>query len=175
MGGSLHVSSKLGQGSSFVILLPLLLTDELITITNPIMPAMPWADGQLSKLRILLTEDNAVNQLIITSLIKQLGIDVKLAKNGEEAFGIITTQHDDFDIVLMDCEMPILDGLQATRKIRHWELEHQQQPMTIIALTAHALPEYQVRCREAGMNDYMTKPLLLSELALKLQAFMAQK
>ncbi len=174
MGGSLHVSSKLGQGSSFVILLPLLLTDELITITNPIMPAMPWADGQLSKLRILLTEDNAVNQLIITSLIKQLGIDVKLAKNGEEAFGIITTQHDDFDIVLMDCEMPILDGLQATRKIRHWELEHQQQPMTIIALTAHALPEYQVRCREAGMNDYMTKPLLLNELAVKLQTFQAQ-
>ncbi len=78
-------------------------------------------------------------------------------------------------IILMDCKMPILDGLQATRKIRHWELEHQQQPMTIIALTAHALPEYQVRCREAGMNDYMTKPLLLSELALKLQAFMAQK
>lgn len=174
MGGSMHVSSKLGQGSSFVILLPLVITEELITITSTIMPAVPWADGGLSKLRILLTEDNAVNQLIITSLIKQLGIDVKLAKNGEEAFGIITTQHDDFDIVLMDCEMPILDGLQATRKIRHWELEHQQKPMTIIALTAHALPEYQVRCREAGMNDYLTKPLLLSELALKLQAFLAQ-
>ncbi|TQC97831.1 response regulator [Moraxellaceae bacterium AER2_44_116] len=169
MGGSLHVSSKLGHGSSFVILLPLILTEELITITNPKMHAMPWADGGLSKLRILLTEDNAVNQLIISSLIRQLGIEVQLAKNGEEAFGIISKHHDDFDVILMDCEMPILDGLQATRKIRHWESEQQKSPITIIALTAHALPEYQIRCRDAGMNDYMTKPLLLNELAKKLQ------
>ena len=82
MGGSIRVHSKLGQGSSFVILLPLVLTEELITITNPIMHAMPWADGSLSGIRILLTEDNSVNQLIITSLVKQLGIDVQLAKNG---------------------------------------------------------------------------------------------
>jgi hypothetical protein len=169
MGGSLHVSSKLGHGSSFVILLPLVLTDELITITNPKMHAIPWANGSLSTLRILLTEDNAVNQLIISSLIRQLGIEVQLAKNGEEAFGIISKHHDDFDVILMDCEMPILDGLQATRKIRHWESEQQKSPITIIALTAHALPEYQIRCRDAGMNDYMTKPLLLNELAKKLQ------
>ena len=70
--------------------------------------------------------------------------------------------------------MPILDGLQATRKIRHWENEQQKSPITIIALTAHALPEYQVRCREAGMDDYMTKPLLLNELAQKLQTFLAK-
>ncbi|MBP8020480.1 MAG: response regulator, partial [Agitococcus sp.] len=170
MGGSLHVSSKLGHGSSFVILLPLVLTEELITITNPNMQAIPWADGCLSTLRILLTEDNAVNQLIISSLIRQLGIEVQLAKNGEEAFAIISKQHDDFDVILMDCEMPILDGLQATRKIRHWESEQHKSPITIIALTAHALPEYQIRCRDAGMNDYMTKPLLLNELAKKLQA-----
>ena len=170
MGGSLHVSSKLGHGSSFVILLPLVLTEELITITNPNMQAIPWADGCLSTLRILLTEDNAVNQLIISSLVRQLGIEVQLAKNGEEAFAIISKQHDDFDVILMDCEMPILDGLQATRKIRHWESEQHKSPVTIIALTAHALPEYQIRCRDAGMNDYMTKPLLLNELAKKLQA-----
>jgi hypothetical protein len=121
MGGSLHVSSQIGQGSSFVFYYLLLLTEELITITNPIMPAMPWADGSLSIITHLLTEDNAVNQLIISSLIKQLGIDVQLAKNGEEAFGIISQQHDDFDVILMDCEMPILDGLTSHTKSVTWE------------------------------------------------------
>ncbi len=168
MGGSIHVSSKIGQGTSFVILLPLRITQELVTISDPVSAPMAWA-ADLSKLNVLLTEDNAVNQLIIISLIKQLGIEAKLAKNGEEAFTMISQNHNDFDVILMDCEMPILDGLQATRKIRQWEQQQNLKPITIIALTAHALPEYQIRCREAGMNDYMTKPLLLPELAEKLQ------
>ena len=73
-----------------------------------------------------------------------------------------------FDLILMDCEMPILDGLEATRHIRIWEQGLQRKPVYIIALTAHALPEYHKRCLDAGMNDYLTKPLLLEQLMTKL-------
>lgn len=91
-----------------------------------------------------------------------------LANNGEEAIDFIQQHHNQLDVVLMDCEMPILDGLEATRKIRDWEKNHQQAPIPIIALTAHALPEYKERCLAVGMTDYLSKPLLLEQLMNKL-------
>lgn len=166
MNGSISVNSQLGKGTQFTILLPVNLTQELPTITNPIQPALPW--GDFNKLRVLLTEDNKVNQLILSSLIKQIGIEVQIANNGEEAFNLISHASPPFDVILMDCEMPILNGLEATKQIRTWEKHLQCKPIHIIALTAHALPEYQQRCFEAGMNDYLTKPLLLEQLMAKL-------
>jgi len=166
MNGSINVNSQLGKGTQFTILLPVTLTQELPTVTNPIQPILPW--GDFSKLKVLLTEDNSVNQLIISSLLKQIGIDVEIAHNGEEAFSLVSKQTVPFDLILMDCEMPILDGLEATRHIRIWEQGLQRKPVYIIALTAHALPEYHKRCLDAGMNDYLTKPLLLEQLMTKL-------
>jgi signal transduction histidine kinase/ActR/RegA family two-component response regulator len=166
MQGSITVSSQMGKGSTFTILLPVKLGKEKPNVTSPLLPIIPQMD--FSKLRILLTEDNAVNQLIISALIKQLGIDIQIAHNGEEAFTIISQQHAQFDVILMNCEMPILDGLTATKRIRTWEKSLKLTPIPIIALTAHALPEYQQRCLEAGMNDYLTKPLLLEQLVNKL-------
>ena len=166
MHGSITVTSQLGKGSQFTLLLPVTLTQELPTVTNPIQPILPW--GNFSKLKVLLTEDNSVNQLIISALLKQIGIDVEIANNGEEAFSLVSKQTIPFDLVLMDCEMPILDGLEATRHIRAWEQTLQRKPVYIIALTAHALPEYHKRCLNAGMNDYLTKPLLLEPLMAKL-------
>lgn len=166
MQGSITVTSQLGKGSQFTILLPVTLTKELPTVTNPIQPILPW--GNFSKLKVLLTEDNSVNQLIISALLKQIGIDVEIANNGEEAFSLVSKQTIPFDLILMDCEMPILDGLEATRHIRTWEQALQRKPVYIIALTAHALPEYHKRCLNAGMNDYLTKPLLLEPLMAKL-------
>lgn len=166
MKGSITVSSQIHQGSTFTILLPVKIAPEKTTVTSPLLPILP--QGDFSKLRILLSEDNAVNQLIISALIKQLGIEPTIAHNGEETFKIITEQHQNFDLILMDCEMPILDGLTATKRIRAWEKNLKLPPIPIIALTAHALPEYQQRCLDAGMNDYLTKPLLLEQLVNKL-------
>lgn len=166
MKGSITVTSQLGKGTQFTLLLPVTLTQELPTITNPIQPILPW--GDFSKLKVLLTEDNSVNQLIISALLKQIGIDAEIAPNGEEAFSLVSKQTTPFDLILMDCEMPILDGLEATRHIRAWEQSLQRKPIYIIALTAHALPEYHKRCLAAGMNDYLTKPLLLEQLMTKL-------
>ncbi|HQV24039.1 MAG TPA: response regulator, partial [Agitococcus sp.] len=159
--------------TQFTILLPVLLTQEIPTITNPLQPILPW--GDFYQLKVLLTEDNTVNQLIISSLLKQIGIEADIASNGEEAFSLVSKASPAYDLVLMDCEMPILNGLEATKQIRAWEKHTQRKPVHIIALTAHALPEYQQRCLAAGMDDYLTKPLLLEQLMVKLLPLVTPK
>lgn len=166
MRGSIKVHSQINKGTQFIILLPVKLAQEIANTTNPILPALGW--GDFSQLRVLLVEDNAINQLIISSLLNQLHIEPHLANNGEEAVNFIRQHHHQLDVVLMDCEMPILDGLEATRQIRQWEKNHHQSTLAIIALTAHVLPEYKERCLAAGMNDYLSKPLLLEQLMNKL-------
>ncbi len=166
MRGSIKVHSQVNKGTTFIILLHVKIAHEVANTTNPILPALGW--GDFSKLRVLLVEDNSINQLIISSLLNQLKIEPHLANNGEEAIDFIQQHHNQLDVVLMDCEMPILDGLEATRKIRDWEKNHQQAPIPIIALTAHALPEYKERCLAVGMTDYLSKPLLLEQLMNKL-------
>lgn len=173
MGGTISVNSQLGKGTQFSILLPVLLTQEIPTITNPLQPILPW--GDFYQLKVLLTEDNTVNQLIISSLLKQIGIEADIASNGEEAFSLVSKASPAYDLVLMDCEMPILNGLEATKQIRAWEKHTQRKPVHIIALTAHALPEYQQRCLAAGMDDYLTKPLLLEQLMVKLLPLVTPK
>ena len=166
MRGSIKVQSEINKGTSFIILLPVKLAKAVSNPTHPILPALSW--GDFSQLRVLLVEDNSINQLIISSLLNQINIEPHLANNGDEAIEFIRQHHDQLDVVLMDCEMPILDGLEATRKIREWEKTQQKPALPIIALTAHVLPEYKDRCLAAGMNDYLSKPLLLEQLMNKL-------
>lgn len=166
MRGSINVQSTLHKGTTFIILLPVSIAKEPPMTTSPMLPALAW--GDFSQLRVLLVEDNSINQLIISSLLNQLRIEPQLANNGAEAIELISQHHEHLDVVLMDCEMPILDGLEATRKIREWEKVHEKPHLPIIALTAHALPEYKERCLAVGMNDYLSKPLLLDQLMSKL-------
>ncbi|HNC04339.1 MAG TPA: response regulator, partial [Agitococcus sp.] len=166
MRGSINVQSTLHKGTTFVILLPVSIATEPPMTTSPMLPALAW--GDFSQLRVLLVEDNSINQLIISSLLNELRIEPQLANNGAEAIELISQHHEHLDVVLMDCEMPILDGLEATRKIREWEKVHAKPHLPIIALTAHALPEYKERCLAVGMTDYLSKPLLLEQLMNKL-------
>src|SRR5262249_46684926 len=103
---------------------------------------------------------NPVNQLVITRMLERLHCDVEVAGNGAES--VEACRRSSFDIILMDCDMPVLDGLEATRRIR-------QLPgfagAPIIAATAHALPANLDACRQAGMFDAMTKPITLARLA----------
>ncbi|MEG5265559.1 ATP-binding protein [Pseudomonas sp. JDS28PS106] len=115
-------------------------------------------DAQRSA-RILLVEDNPVNQLVAKGMLSKLGCDVVIARHGGEALEAL--ERGCFDLVLMDCNMPVMDGYEASRQIRgsgRWP------DLPIVALTANAMPEERERCRAAGMNDYLAKPFRRSEL-----------
>jgi signal transduction histidine kinase/CheY-like chemotaxis protein len=113
-------------------------------------------DIQLAKLKILLAEDNIVNQRVANKMLTKLGCMVEIAPNGQEAVNLLEEKH--FDLILMDCQMPVLDGYQATRKIRNMESEEKRK-IKIIAMTANAMKGDREKCIEAGMDDYISKPV----------------
>ena len=120
--------------------------------------------------RILLVEDNPVNQLVAKGMLSKLGCDVVVAAHGGEALNQLE-QHD-FDLVLMDCNMPVMDGYEASRQIRQSE---RWPDLPIVALTANAMPEERERCRAAGMNDYLAKPFRREELEALLDTWVPLK
>jgi len=118
------------------------------------------AKPALEGLRALLAEDNAVNQRVGTQLLQKLGCEVELARNGLEALAAARSGR--FDVVLMDCQMPVMDGFQATAAIRAHEGGRVHLP--ILAFTAHALPEERERCLRSGMDGYVVKPVAAEQL-----------
>ncbi|WP_050633165.1 ATP-binding protein [Vibrio coralliirubri] len=122
-------------------------------------PQMEAKDEEVRSLnrRILIVEDNLMNQKIASFFLEQAGYEYLIASNGQEAVDVIT-QGAQFDAVLMDCMMPVMDGITATRAIRQWEADQQVTPLPIIALTASVLEEDIKDCFEAGMNAYLPKP-----------------
>ena len=120
-------------------------------------------DAENRSLRILLVEDNDVNQMVAESMLKMLGHETVVESNGRDALSTFKKQ--DFDVVLMDCQMPGIDGYEATQTIRCWELEQHRDPTAIVALTANALAGDRERCLVAGMNDYLSKPFTCEQLA----------
>jgi signal transduction histidine kinase/DNA-binding response OmpR family regulator len=121
--------------------------------------------------RILVAEDNAVNQMLARRLLEKLGAVVTIAETGAAAIEELATRS--FDIVLMDCQMPILDGYEATQRIRAGAAGAGVRDIPIIALTAHALSGDRQRCLDAGMNDYLTKPIDPAALRSKLESLLA--
>jgi len=122
---------------------------------------LPQAERRLSG-KVLLAEDNLVNQAVAVGMLGQIGLQVDLALNGEEAAERAATVA--YDAILMDCQMPVLDGFDATRRIRHHEQDTDRPATPIIALTANALSGDRERCLEAGMSDYLSKPFTAEEL-----------
>ncbi len=112
--------------------------------------------------QILLAEDNIINQEVTKAQLKQLGCQVHIATNGIEA--INATEQQDFDLIIMDCNMPKLDGYGATRKIRENEKQQNKSQVPIIAFTADVMQSEPDRCQAAGMNGYLTKPIILKDL-----------
>jgi CheY-like chemotaxis protein len=110
--------------------------------------------------RVLVAEDNHINQVVAVAMLKKLGYTAAVAQNGREAVEMCS--HDDFAAVLMDCQMPQLDGYDATREIRGQETGGRRVP--IIAVTAHAMTSDRDACLEAGMDDYISKPIRPGEL-----------
>ncbi|MHA3737486.1 response regulator [Pseudomonas sp. Eth.TT006] len=117
--------------------------------------------------KVLLVEDNPVNQLVAKGMLGKLGCDVVVAAHGAEALDQL--EHDEFDLVLMDCNMPVMDGYEASRQIRQ---SGRWPQLPIVALTANAMSEERERCRAAGMSDYLAKPFRREELAAVLDQWM---
>ncbi len=158
MGGEIWVESEPGRGAQFHFTAQLAATPSVADSGNAkaTEPASAPAVGLTPSLRVLLAEDNAVNRKVVTRLLEKRGHHVLVTTNGKEALAAL--QRDRFDLVLMDVQMPIMDGFEATRRIRLSERGtafHQR----IIALTAHAMSGDRARCLEAGMDGYLTKPL----------------
>jgi CheY-like chemotaxis protein/signal transduction histidine kinase len=115
-----------------------------------------------SDFKILVAEDNSISTKVIRGMLAKLNLQPDTASNGEEALRAIQAQR--YDLVLMDCEMPVLDGFTATEMLRVWEAENQQPRTPVVALTAHIMSEHKERARQVGMDGHMAKPIELSHL-----------
>jgi two-component system, sensor histidine kinase len=163
MGGSLNVRSTEGQGTCFTL---------KVTLEERPAPAVELQEVAVSLvsalgLRVLVAEDNVVNQKVVCAFLKTLGCEWEVVPDGRAAVQRLAEQS--FDLVLMDCQMPELDGVGATRLIRASQMPYAEIP--IVALTANTLIEERQRCAEAGMNGYLTKPIRRNALRDELQRY----
>lgn len=130
-------------------------------------PQLPAAEDLHSyELRVLVVEDNAVNQMIVRKMLLSLGCEAMIADDGQS--GLAALQSEQFDLVLMDWHMPNMDGLEATRRARAWEREHSKSRLPILALTANAMEGDEQKCLDAGMDGYLSKPLTIDALCAAL-------
>jgi signal transduction histidine kinase/ActR/RegA family two-component response regulator len=177
MGSEIHLQSSPGQGSTFEF--------SIRMKTGKALPALPHApegsegaEGAALKpgteataapcLNVLLVEDHVINQKLAISLIERAGHQVTLACNGEE--GLHAAMRQDFDLIFMDMQMPLMDGLEATRAIRAFEVAHQRKRVRIVAMTANAMASDREACELAGMDAFLSKPFKADELRQHLSA-----
>ena len=155
MGGKLSIQSELGKGSTFTFTLLAKTVQEGGTTYNPSVLADKKKPRKKSNLRILVAEDDSTNQLVIQSILQKYGYSCDLVANGLMA--VEAVRLNTYDVVFMDIQMPEMDGILATRKI--YELGLKGQAGHIVGLTAHALPEDRRACLNAGMDEYLCKPV----------------
>ncbi len=172
MGGGVRLVSEPGVGSTFTVTLSLAQTDE--TTSKPCQAEMVSQENlTFPGNQLLVVEDNAINQIVITEQLKELKVDIDLAENGAIAVEKVRNKYEQgqwYDLILMDCQMPVMDGYTAARKIRELGVVTDKTP--IIALTANVLVGEREKCVDAGMNDYLTKPINVRRLGACLQRFL---
>lgn len=164
--GIRHILTKPVSGSA----LKQVILKGLGHITHSNMPAELSHLEDLNRhktLKVLIAEDNQVSTKVICGMLRKVGVSYEVTNNGEQAYEAFRSG--DFNIVLMDCEMPIMDGFEATQAIRDWEKRHKKVEVPIIALSAHVMPQQKAMCMDCGMNDYIEKPIELSTLRSKLK------
>ena len=155
MNGTFKLESQENIGSSFIF---------TVDLGTGIQPLATTSSKTLSKhpasdIRVLVAEDNRTNQIVISAMLKKLGYTFDIFENGKEAIQSLNTNT--YDLILMDCQMPVLDGLEATKEIRQ---SPQWKELPIIALTAGATDKEQAECHAAGMNDFISKPITITVL-----------
>lgn len=166
MGGDIKVRSTVGIGSRFTFTIPVKVGSEATADGAGISAVSTGVAGRPKTKKLLLVEDNEMNQKITVILIKKHGWEVDVASNGQEA--IEKLRDNDYALVLMDLQMPVLDGLRATAFIRDIRSNVRNHNIPILALSADAYPETKHKAYEAGVNDYITKPFNKQELFEKI-------
>ncbi|XLZ70104.1 response regulator [Massilia sp. SR12] len=177
MGGEVGVSSQPGRGSTFWFTAQLgipamqlsILAEQLHDAASGLLAGARPAPATLHGARILLAEDNAFNQQIAQEMLEEEGAQVQVANNGAEALELL--DRNDFDCVLMDVQMPQMDGLEATRRIR---ADPRLTRLPVLAMTATATTEARMRCIEAGMNDFISKPIQPARMCQTIASWLAQ-
>jgi signal transduction histidine kinase/CheY-like chemotaxis protein len=167
LGGSIRLESELDRGSTFRVQLPVGV--EAVSERAPAAVPSGSAPQRAYAGRVLLVEDNLENRALAVRLLQHFGCDVDAAENGSEALTQLRAQK--YDLVFMDCHMPILNGYDATREIRKQEVAGEHLP--IIALTASVLPEERQRCLDVGMDDYVAKPFNRRDLQAVLDRWLS--
>lgn len=167
MGGNVGVDSEPGRGSRFWFRI----RAERVAATSNSRQAERGEDRAagtkaLPSLpgRVLIVEDNPINRLVIDKLLKKVGITPLAAENGQAALELVIDRGEAVDVILMDLQMPVMDGYETTRRIRAWEAATGRGHVHIIALTADAFPEDRERCLKTGMDDFLAKPIVVGDL-----------
>lgn len=161
LSGEIHVDSVLGKGTRFEVSIPMRRDTAYIPAHSHQQAYVP---------QVLLVEDNIINQRVLEKILIRCQCKVTVANHGEEALAIVQASRP--DLVFMDCQMPVMDGLEATRQIRKI---YSKNELPIIAVTANALSNDRFRCLEAGMNDYLIKPAKLADIREALQRWLPQR
>jgi CheY-like chemotaxis protein len=157
MGGDIEVSSSPGKGATFTAILQL----SSFSKSDPLFSNSPAEDSSsrtdLHHLSVLVVEDNRSNLKLVSAMLRRWGIEPFTAESGLDAVEVAKSHA--FDVILMDVQMPGVDGFEATRRIREWEKLESRGRSRIIALTALTMPDDREHCIAAGMDDYLSKPL----------------
>ncbi|MBF0584666.1 MAG: response regulator, partial [Magnetococcales bacterium] len=154
MGGRIGVESQLGQGSTFFFVLPVRAVDAEASLLPTLEPSV---SAETRSLRILFAEDAAENQMLLQAYLKKTPHQLVIVNDGVEA--VARVQEESFDLVLMDIQMPNMDGYAATRAIRQWEQQHGRQPLIIMALSAHVGVDKEGESLAAGCDEHLNKPI----------------
>ncbi len=159
MGGKISVESQPGEGATFRFTVNFNLAQ-----TNPkpdLESSTPRIDvPSVKKLKILIVEDYVDNRDIVTLMLEELGYEAEAVSDGQQALDKLAEK--DYDIILMDCQMPVMDGYEASRQLR--QIEGEQRHTVIIGLTGNAMYDDREKCLAAGMDDYLSKPVMVEDL-----------
>jgi signal transduction histidine kinase/DNA-binding response OmpR family regulator len=171
LGGAIKAESEVGKGSTFRVNLPCECADierQEVEALEDVDSDLTVGDAPRRSGKILVVEDNLVNQKVVTALLTKRGYYVEVAPDGEQALRLIEEEQP--SLVLMDIQMPVLDGLEATRRIRR---DPRFRDLPIVAMTAHAMNGDRERCLRAGMNDYVAKPVHPDHLLSTVESFLS--
>ena len=170
MNGTMGVESKLGEGSRFWIEVPLKRPPYQVETEQENQKNMDEAIcGANGGLSILVAEDNVINRKVIRLQLKKIGLEADFANDGQLAVDAL--EEKTYDLILMDCQMPVLDGFQATKTIRKRQLHKRTK---ILALTANAMPDIKQKCMDCGMDGFLTKPVRGDELLTAINQVMGE-
>lgn len=174
MGGQIEVESVQGKGSTFTFNIPLKESDTEVEAPKSNDALLDACNRQYSHCRILIVDDIEINREIISTLLEETGMKFDNAQDGMEAFKLFESQPERYDLILMDVQMPVMNGIEATKRIRSLDIPKAKE-IPIIAMTANAFKEDVDSCREAGMNDHLSKPVDSNVLLNKLAIFLDSK